>query len=203
MLPRECLGFSNPFFLGNERFPGFSSNHHRRKGLCLKGRSPQEFIPWWVTEEGQLPPGVAEPLRGGRTIAGTRKGQAVVVADMLWDPGQVHHRCVQGTKFLVFLWKNLSSCYNFLIICPCGPVHHQEELAPEISNSKMQSMKPPKGSIITTITWDKSSDELGKSLLRNPLVHICVNKSNHKERPSTQLLDLREQKKPDSENHLG
>lgn len=144
MLPRESLGFSNPFISGNESFPGFSSNHHKRKGLCLKGRCPQEFIPWWVPEEG-LSPSVGEPLLGGRKIAGTRdKEQAVVVADMLWDLEQVHHLCVQGTKFLVFLWKNLSSCYNFLIICPCGPVPHQEKLAPEISNSKMQSMRPQK-----------------------------------------------------------
>lgn len=64
----------------------------------------------------------------GHRITGPRdKTQAVAVADMLWDFRQVHYLCVQETKFLVFLWdskKNLSLCFNFLIICPYSPTHH-------------------------------------------------------------------------------
>lgn len=130
MLPRECLGFSDPFILGNESSPGFSSNHHKRKGLCLKGRCPQELIPWWVSEEGE-PPQVWEShgREAARSLAPEIKSKLSWFLIMLRSLGQVHQLRVQGTKFFVFLWENVSSCYNFLIICPCGPVHHQEEIS--------------------------------------------------------------------------
>lgn len=75
-----------------------------QKGLCLSGRDPQEFVPWWASEEGQLGLKCGRATAETPQIAGTRANeQAVVIVDMLWDLGQVHHLCVQGTKFSVFL----------------------------------------------------------------------------------------------------
>lgn len=69
-----------------------------------------------------------------------------MVIDMLWELGQVHYLCVQGTKFLVFFRdskkKKLSPCFRFLTICPRGAVHRHEGLPQDTRNSQVQSMKP-------------------------------------------------------------
>lgn len=54
---------------------------------------------------GKLGPKYGRAIVERPQVLGDEK-QAVAVVDMLWELGQVHHFCVQGTKFLVFLWDS-------------------------------------------------------------------------------------------------
>lgn len=69
-----------------------------------------------------------------------------------------------GNKVLGFPWEleeNLNLCFNFLTICPCGPVLHLGGLAPETSrwridsrpsDSRMLSMKPKNAACLLQAT---------------------------------------------------